>query len=153
MKYLKKSIFLIWAIVMAGRLFCQVAPSTQPKSVTKMQQIINKNWEQLARQLKGYEEYPLLEKTPAFDGKKLGAIAAKGFEVEGQSVFAIAMVFPSFEKREAAREKIRATPPFPVAQNYLPAQMEMVFWIYTNRPDEDAGWVLSGLMDAFNLKE
>lgn len=153
MKFLTISILLMNVMVTISALFAQVPSSTPPKNISKMQQIIDKNWEQLARQLLDYNDHILVDKAPAFDGKKLGAIAAKGFEVEGQSVFAIAMVFPNFQKRDAARDKIRATPPFSVAEQYLPAQMEMVFWIYTDRTDEDAGWVLSGLSDAFNLKE
>ena len=153
MKYLAIGLLFFCTIVMVDNVFAQVSPSTHPKPISKMQQIIDKNWEQLAHQLKDFHDYPLLDKVPAFDGKKLGAIAAKGFEVEGQSVCAIAMVFPTYEKREAAREKIRANPPFAIANQYVPAQMEMVFWIYTDRTDEDAVWVLAGLMDAFNLKE
>jgi hypothetical protein len=123
------------------------------KSDRQNQQLINENWKQLYQQLPDYKENIVNEVPTKIEFTKVGAIADKAFEVEGQSVFFHALVYSTFEKRDASLEKIEKNPPIPNKQQFLLTNHNLIIWIYTNREDEDAQWILWGIGGALQLDE
>ena len=117
-----------------------------------MQQLIDKNWEQLTQQLNKFKEYVILECPPVIEAEAVGAIAAKGFEVKEESVHVVVFVFACMEKRSDAGNKSILSTQFPNSRGFQVSNGEMLVRIFSNRTDDEVKWVVAELSKAFEAK-
>jgi hypothetical protein len=149
----RATLIILIIILSYGQNKAQSTSSHSSKSNEKMQVLIDQNWEQLAKQLPDYNRYSIREIMSEIDPKKVGAIAAKAFEVEGQSVKLHAFVYSTFEKRDAALKRFKSEPPFMSKKSYNIRNHHLLITIYTTREDEDAQWIVWELAGVLGLAE